>query len=62
MDDLKSRDNKDIIQKCVDEDAIIYAFVIPDKLAYKFEKLIKNKNTTGCELLVSLVKNWVNDQ
>lgn len=45
----------------VDDYSIIYAFEIPNQLAEKFEKLVKENGQTECEVLASLVAQWLNN-
>ena len=57
----KSQEKKDIIEKCMDDETIIYAFVIPNHLAEKFESRVKKNKQTECGVLVSLVGEWLDN-
>lgn len=52
---------KDIIEKCIEDKTIIYAFVIPNHMAEKFESRVKENKQTECGVLVSLVEEWLDN-
>ena len=52
----------DLVQQCIKEKKVVYSFVIPNKLAEEFEKVVRQGKRTESEVIVNFMRDWVKKQ
>lgn len=61
MEVTKTKKEPDLISECIKNNTMVYGFVISNPLADEFIELVKTKGGRECEILVSLVKQWIKE-
>ncbi len=58
---IRKEEKLDLIQQCMRDDTLVYAFVIPNPMVDEFVALVKAKKLKECSVLVSLVDQWIQE-